>query len=54
MKEEQLEKALLEWFDKHKNQRDVWSRNRIAILLKYQLKRLNHWKNKARGKAFRY
>lgn len=53
MNNNDLQKDLIVWFDLNKknfNKIHFWSRNKIAILFKTELKKAKRWKNLPRGK----
>ena len=48
--ENKLAAALKEWFNNIDTYKDhFWTRNKVAVLLKNQLKLIGRWKNRRRG-----
>ena len=50
---ELLEKLLIEWFNNLDKDLDInfWARNGVGAILKDELKKLSHWKNKSKGRV---
>lgn len=49
-KEEKLEQELINWFKKSKiGKRNFWARNRVGKVIKSNLNKHGHWRNKPRG-----
>lgn len=48
-----LQTLLTEWFKEEiKNDSQFWNKNKVAVILKNNLKLLDRWKQKRRGKSF--
>jgi len=48
-----IAKAIDEWFNIHANEitdRNFWDRNPVAKVIKAELTKRDHWKNRKRGK----
>lgn len=51
-KDNELEELLIKWFETATfDKRHFWTRNRIANIIRLELKAIDKWKNRSRGNS---